>query len=582
MCGIFALLNNQNCPINIINMEFLKGQSRGPEYSELFSIKNIHSFIGFHRLAINGYQEKKSNQPFFIDGIYLVCNGEIYNHKHLRKILNVKQKSRSDCEIIIHLYKKYGIESVLQNIDGVFAFVLIDTIKKKIYVARDPYGVRPLFISSFNHYTSGKKEDALIRTQGKQITTYGIASELKSIVEIGKNYHQKIQQFEPGCFATFKYSIDKQGENMFTPIEYVTTTCYSMPVKFPSLYLTNYDNILSNVFDTLRSAVKKRVQNTEREVACLLSGGLDSSIIAAMVKSMHPGDLHTWSIGFKGSEDLKYAQMVANHIGTIHHSIEVDEQEFIDAIPEVIYHIESYDTTTVRASVGNWLICKKIKEQSDAKVIFNGDGADEVMGGYLYFHKAPDCIAFDKECRRLLSDIHYFDVLRSDRSISSHGLEARTPFLDRTFVDSYLSISPQIRCHASNNKPEKYIIREAIAKFAPNLLPKSVLHRTKEAFSDGVSKQTRSWYEIIQEYVKTQFSHIDTTESDILYSFNPYIYNAPKTLEQLYYRDLFCKHFPTLGCDKTIPYFWMPKFVKNATDASARTLDIYNKKMKSN
>ena len=141
---------------------------------------------------------------------------------------------------------------------------------------------------------------------------------------------------------------------------------------------------------------------------------------------MHPGDLHTWSIGFKGSEDLKYAQMVADHIDTIHHSIEVDEQEFIDAIPEVIYHIESYDTTTVRASVGNWLICKKIKEQS-MQVIFNGDGADEVMGGYLYFHKAPDCIAFDKECRRLLSDIHYFDVLRSDRSISSHGLRARTP-----------------------------------------------------------------------------------------------------------------------------------------------------------
>ena len=278
-----------------------------------------------------------------------------------------------------------------------------------------------------------------------------------------------------------------------------------------------------------------------------------------------------------------YAQQVADHIGSIHHSIEVDEQEFLDAIPEVIYNIESYDTTTVRASVGNWLICKKIKEQSNAKVIFNGDGADEVMGGYLYFHEAPDSIEFDKECRRLLTDIHCFDVLRSDRSISSHGLEARTPFLDRAFVDYYLSIDYHLRCHGKKHKPEKYLIRESIEKMDSNLLPQSVLYRTKEAFSDGVSKQTKSWFQIIQDYVKNvKFSHLESIDEEtIIKDYNPYLFNRPKTLEQLYYRDIFTNHFPNPLCSKIIPYFWMPKFVE-ATDASARTLNVYKEMIKLN
>ena len=271
--------------------------------------------------------------------------------------------------------------------------------------------------------------------------------------------------------------------------------------------------------------------------------------------------------------------MVADHIGTIHHSIEVDENEFLEAIPEVIYNIESYDTTTVRASVGNWLICKKIKEQSNAKVIFNGDGADEIMGGYLYFHKCPDSISFDKECRKLLSNIQYFDVLRSDRSISSHGLEPRTPYLDRTFVQYYLSINPTLRDHNNTRQCEKYLIRNAINTIEPDLLPKEVLFRTKEAFSDGVSKQSKSWYEIIQDFVKTKFEHyVDIDDSEILKNYNPYIFNRPTTLEQLYYRDIFSENFKCSSAKNVIPYFWMPNFVK-ATDSSARTLDIYKEKI---
>jgi asparagine synthase (glutamine-hydrolysing) len=247
--------------------------------------------------------------------------------------------------------------------------------------------------------------------------------------------------------------------------------------------------------------VAKRVKNTDRPIACLLSGGLDSSLITALVRK-HYGmnELHTWSIGLKGSDDLKHARIVADHLKTIHHEICLTEQQLLDAIETVIFDIESYDTTTVRASVPNWLICKYIKEQTESKVIFNGDGSDELTGGYMYFYNCPDIIEFDKECKRLLEDIYYFDVLRSDRSISTNGLEPRTPFLDRAFVDFYLSISSKIRWEY-NNKQEKYLFRKAFDK---NYLPYEILWRKKEAFSDGVSKKSRSWFEIIAEKVKTQ------------------------------------------------------------------------------
>ena len=561
MCGIFSILNNKYLPIQSIKKDFLRGSKRGPEYSELLTVPGIEVTLGFHRLSINGYNQKKANQPFNINNIYLICNGEIYNHSELASILNIIPQSRSDCEIIIHMYEKYGIEQTLQMLDGVFAFMLVDTLKKKVYVARDTYGVRPLFVSMMDIYTGPESN----------YTSYAFASELKSLTDIGSKFTKKVNQFEPGHLSVF----DFHNGQFFHLHDY----CFSAPNSFSPICPESISDVYENIYNRLYQAVEKRVKNTEREVACLLSGGLDSSIICALVKKIHKGELHTWSIGLKGSEDLKYAQMVADHIGTIHHSIEVDENEFLEAIPEVIYNIESYDTTTVRASVGNWLICKKIKEQSNAKVIFNGDGADEIMGGYLYFHKCPESISFDKECRKLLSNIQYFDVLRSDRSISSHGLEPRTPYLDRTFVQYYLSINPTLRDHNNTRQCEKYLIRNAINTIEPDLLPKEVLFRTKEAFSDGVSKQSKSWYEIIQDFVKTKFEHyVDIDDSEILKNYNPYIFNRPTTLEQLYYRDIFSENFKCSSAKNVIPYFWMPNFVK-ATDSSARTLDIYKEKI---
>lgn len=532
MCGIFSIISkNKTVKIEEIIKCFEKGIGRGPEESHLKNV-NDRLLFGFHRLAINGYNDPKSMQPLMFKNCILICNGEIYNWKYLYKIMKIKRNTNSDCEVIIHTYKKYGMLQTLQLLDGVFAFILFDKANNKIFVARDTYGVRPLFWC-------------------EDVDRYLFASEMKSLIDL-PNRQKKLNQFTPGSCIRIDLSTNKT--NILT---------FSAANSFNNTTIKTEHDALTLIRSSLIEAVRKRVDNTDREVACLLSGGLDSSLIAGLVKKMlGMTNLHTFSIGMNESEDLKYAEKVATYIGSIHHTIRLTEQEFLDAIDEVIYSIESYDITTVRASVGNWLVSKFIKENSQAKVIFNGDGSDEVCGGYMYFHAAPDSLEFDKECRRLLNDIHFFDVLRSDRSISSHGLEARTPFLDRCFVQNYLSIPHNIRYHPGKNQCEKYLLRKAFEEMS--ILPREVLFRTKEAFSDGVSKQSRSWYEIVQEYiVKTKgerYSCLPANEA-----------------EKLYYKDVFDRHFPNHG--HVIPYFWMPKFVE-AKDASARTLKLYADKMK--
>jgi asparagine synthase (glutamine-hydrolysing) len=325
------------------------------------------------------------------------------------------------------------------------------------------------------------------------------------------------------------------------------------------------------------SAVKKRCLITERPVACLLSGGLDSSLVTALANEFNKvystAPLETYSIGLKNSVDLFYARTVAEYLDTNHHEIVMTERDFIDAIPEVVRAIESYDTTTVRASIGNYLLGKYISQHSDAKVIFNGDGSDELTGGYLYMHECPCPIEFDKECRRLLRDIHVFDVLRSDKSISSHGLEPRTPFLDRTWVNYYLSIPATIRSHVTAGQCEKFLLRTAFSHEhytgldGDPLLPDSVLWRRKEAFSDGVTGQSRSLFEIIQEHAEIVISDEEFDQAATKYS-----HNTPMTKEQYYYRKLFEGFYPDTA--NVVPYFWMPKYVE-AKDASARTLSLY-------
>ena len=567
MCGIFALLNNKNSfSKELIKESFEKGVKRGPEGSFLHETSNSLT-LGFHRLAINGL-DVASNQPLTIDGITLICNGEIYNYKELFKEIDIQPKTNSDCEVIIHLYKLYGIEQTLKMLDGVFAFVLYDysniDVEPFVYIARDPFGVRPLYI--FTESVKGWYSENVI----------GFASELKILSNFTTGNQTdtfndlSIQPFIPGTYSAYKKSFLVNSEWKKTTSNKIY---YSTPSPSQLFTIPNKEEIMDythNIMYLLDNAVKKRVLGTtERPIACLLSGGLDSSLITALVNKYYKGKLETYRIGMAGSQDLKHARDVANFLGTEHHEIILTPEQFLDAIPEVIENIESYDTTTVRASVGNYLIGKYISENSSAKVVFNGDGSDELTGGYIYFLKAPNNIEFDKECRRLLSDINTFDVLRSDKSISSNGLEPRTPFLDKSFVDYYLSLPLCIRNPLSDywknlhEKPcEKLLLRKAITLNMPGLLPYNTVYRTKEAFSDGVSGDKGSWFEIIQNKLENK-----------TFPLVEYQHNIPTTNEQKYYRTIFDRLYPYT--EKVIPYFWMPKYV-DANDCSARTLEIYS------
>lgn len=556
MCGIFFISNNT---INeTISESFEKGSGRGPEFSTIEQVEN--NIFGFHRLAINGLDEI-SNQPFYIDDCVLICNGEIYNYCELAQSIGITLKTNSDCEIIIYLYRKFGIEYCLQLLDGVFAFVLYDKTAKKVIAARDPYGVRPLF---YNLCNTGN---------------IYIASEVKMIYNLVKN-KSNIINFKPGRYLIMDlydntYTINSYRDYTFRNINYNTDLSIELD-----------KNVYLDIITYITNSVKKRVINTtERPIACLLSGGLDSSLIAALVNRYYlkyTGDpVETYSIGLKESPDILAARQVAKHIKSIHTEVIVTEQEFLDAIPEVIYCIESYDTTTVRASVGNYLIAKYISKYSKSKVIFNGDGADELMGGYLYMKMAPDEMTFDMETRRLLNDIYMYDVTRSDKSISSNGLEARTPFLDRQWVEFYLSISRNLRYSTTCEHCEKYLIRKAFSVYDSGLIPESILWRRKEAFSDGVSKHEKSWSTIIKEYLQKKMD-TDTEFNKIIKQIQMEYYHFNKckttltTIEETYYRLIYNKYYK--HTDNLIPYYWMPRFVE-ASDASARTLDIYNKEI---
>ena len=602
MCGIFALLNNDNhFAEDFIQEQFEKGKGRGPEHSVLKKVM-IKSTFGFHRLAINGLNPE-SNQPLYEGEIALICNGEIYNYKELYRMMDITPNTDSDCEVILHLYKKYGIEETLQLLDGVFSFILIDYRMEneysRVYVARDPFGIRPLYILKPSFQVNNNNEERYMNMIGFASEMKVLSEYYKMINENEKKYKTKdkyvLEHFEPGTYSIYEITtkVNSEWSTIIENRRYHSTGFSSCM----DLYEYQTNDVIQIIQYFLINAVHKRCDNTERPIACLLSGGLDSSLITALVNEYHKSKglptIETYSIGLKDSEDLRYARVVADYLGTKHTEILLTEEDFIKVIPEVIQSIESYDTTTVRASIGNWLLGKYISEHSEAKVIFNGDGSDELLGGYLYMHKAPDMIEFDRECRRLLKDIHAYDVLRSDKSISSHGLEPRTPFLDRNWVQTYLSIPMNLRNHTMTNNCEKYLLRNAFDSvyFMNNdskpLLPDCVLWRTKEAFSDGVSKTSRSLYQIIQEHTDAliiseypEYEKVENKENFIagLVEKDPVLQNIkghllPKTSEQYYYRKIFEGRYGGLG--NVVPYFWMPKYVE-AKDASARTLQVYD------
>jgi asparagine synthase (glutamine-hydrolysing) len=521
MCGIWALVGKHMAMSDVIN-HIKHLNNRGPEDSKMFFGHRYQ--LGFTRLALNGLNDN-GMQPMSLNDIHWMCNGEIYNWESLAHEIGFVNKSGSDCEIIGAALHKFGsIDEFFRRLHGVFAMVIVDG--DKVIVGRDPYGVRPLFIQTFNN----------------QII---LSSEVKALPPLGY-----VKPFPPGHYAI----IDINTLN----IQY---TKYHVPNIVP----IPRDDVFVRIRDSLTDAVKLRML-AERPIAALLSGGLDSSLIAALVqqelvKANRP-PLETFSIGFRGSEDLRHARMVADHIGSNHTEVIMTPDEFFSAIPDVIRDIESYDITTVRASVGNWLVAREISRRSECKVVFNGDGSDEVLGGYLYFYKAPSDEEFENESNRLLKDIHLFDVLRSDRCISSHGLEPRTPFLDKAFVDVVKSIPVDIRRPTSEHM-EKWVLREAFKD--TNILPLEVLYRKKEAFSDGVSTNKGiSWYE---ECRARSFQKVPDWKDNLIGR----QHLTPYTAESYYYRMLFESYYH--GMEYLIPYFWMPKWSPETSDPSARTLN---------
>lgn len=574
MCGIFALLNYKThhstflCDFEesfmFVRDEFNKGIRRGPENSKINEVCS-NAIFGFHRLAINGI-DKTSNQPLHQSDCILICNGEIYNYKYLFDLIHVKANTNSDCEIIIHLYRKFGIEHTLLKLDGVFAFILLDLKTMTLYSARDSLGIRPLYIYDDAQNNIGFASEA------KCLTNLFPLLNTNYNVDDGRSY-SNIRAFSPGHYSTYNYNNYNDNWILKTTERFYNIGFSSYPYENLSL-----KEIYKTISSQLQRSVYKRCETTERPIACLLSGGLDSSLITGLVNLYNKEHnvsvpLETFSIGLEDASDLKSAKEVADYLGTNHTEIIMTENEMFDIIPEVIYAVETYDTTTIRASIGNYLIGKYISKHSKAKVVFNGDGSDELFGGYLYMKKCPDACEFDKETRRLLNNISFFDVLRSDKCISSNGLEPRTPFLDKAFVNFVASIPDNIKFEHQ----EKLLLRNSFSseyfktfrdkRKQMQIIPDCALWRRKEAFSDGVSHSNKSLHNIIQEricgfYKKKYFLHKSVT-------------NIPPNIEteKMYYKNMFDNYFP--NCNKLIPNYWMPKYVNHTSDPSARTLDIY-------
>lgn len=529
MCGIFGVINNDEISEEKHRMLFNEGNKikyRGPDNTQVLVINNI--FLMFHRLCINDLSIK-GNQPMKLNmypNIILLCNGEIFNYNELLECNKFKVYSKSDCEIIIHMYVKYGIEKTLEQLSGDFAFILIDLEKNKKYLARDPFGVRSLYI--------GKTDN--------DETIFG--SELKCLTQIGKD----ITQFSPGCWL----DLDENDYKRFYHYNYKIISNQTQ------------SDIIFNIKSKLEEAVNKRLLS-DRPVGCLLSGGLDSSIIASILKKYYKGKtLKTFAVGLKNSVDLKYAKIVADYLETDHYELLLDEDDMFNAIENDIYFIESYDTTTVRASTPMFLLTNYIKNNFDITVLFSGEGSDEASGSYLYFRNAPNSISFYNETVRLLKDLCFFDVLRSEKSVACAGLEARVPFLDKDFIEYYMAIDPALKNPENCNGVEKYLLRLSFESY----LPKEIVWRTKEAFSDGVSDKDNSWYSIIQNKVNKIIS-----DSEFNDCHSKYFHNKPILKESLYYRKIFEKNYKS--CDKTIPYFWLPKWSGDIHDPSARILNCY-------
>ena len=522
MCSIMGYLSLDNYD------KFLKGfeqtVSRGPDMSKIINLENAR--LGFHRLAIMGLTDE-GMQPFKLNNDYLVCNGEIYGFRPLKEELikdGYKFESDSDCEILLPLYEKYNV-NMFKMLDAEFALIIYDHKTKDFIAARDPIGIRPLYY--------GYDENNNI----------AFASEPKNLVNLVK----KIFPFPPGTYY-------KNGEfityNDITKVDkYVDDTVDETAVKIKELLI---------------KGVEKRL-DADAPVGFLLSGGLDSSLVCSISAKLLNKPIHTFAIGMNTDAiDLKYAKEVADYIHSIHHEIIITKDDVLNALDTVIKILGTYDITTIRASIGMYLICKKIHETTDIRVLLTGEISDELFG-YKYTDFAPNAEEFQKESIKRVKELHMYDVLRADRCISVNSLEARVPFGDLDFVKYVMSINPELKLNKYNMG--KYLLRNA---FRGDFLPENILFREKAAFSDAVG---HSMVDYLKEFAEKHFTDLEYQSKITKYS-----NNKPFTKESLLYREIFEKYYKDQS--QMIIDFWMPNKNWegcNVNDPSARVLSNYGK-----
>lgn len=501
---------------------FSETVSRGPDQSRIIDLGD--GIMGFHRLAIMGLTEE-GMQPFSLGAKNLVCNGEIYGFEKFREELisdGYQFASDSDCEILLPLYEKYGVE-MFSKLDAEFALIIYDTDTKSVIAARDPIGIRPL-------YYGYDKDGYLV-----------LASEAKNLVP----YCEKILPFPPGHYY-------KDGK----------FTCYCDITKVDQVITDDIETICKNIHDKLVEGIRKRLVS-DSKVGFLLSGGLDSSLVCAVAQSMEDHPIKTFAIGMsEDAIDLKYAKQVADYIHSEHTEVIITKEDVISSLPEVIKILGTYDITTIRASMGMYLLCKKIHEISDVRVLLTGEISDELFG-YKYTDFAPSAEAFQEEAVKRIHEIHMYDVLRADRCISSNSLEARVPFGDLDFVRYVMAIDPSKKLNTYNKG--KYLLRHA---FEGDLLPHDILYREKAAFSDAVG---HSMVDHLKEYANSYY-----TDEEFSREKEKYTHAKPFTKESLLYREIFEKYYS--GNAEMVVDFWMPNKSWEGCDVddpSARVLKNY-------
>ena len=521
MCSIMGYCSKDADP-EIFKTHFARTISRGPDDSRI--IDTGEGLMGFHRLAIMGLSPE-GMQPFELGGSYLVCNGEIYGFKKLRgylKSLGYSFKSESDCEILLPLYKECGTD-MFNLLDAEFALILYDGDKKDFVAARDPIGIRPLY---YGYDASG----AIV-----------FASEAKNLVGLCN----KIMPFPPGHF----YS---EGE----------FHCYSDITKVRNVSHDNLDTVCRNIRKKLSAGIEKRLVS-DAKLGFLLSGGLDSSLVCAVAQKLSDKPIRTFAIGMEDDAiDLKYAREVAEYIGSEHTEVYMSAVDVISSLETVIELLGTYDITTIRASMGMYLLCKYIHEYTDIRVLLTGEISDELFG-YKYTDFAPSAEAFQQESVKRIHELHMYDVLRADRCISVNSLEARVPFGDLDFVEYVMSIDPEMKLNKYGKG--KYLLRRA---FEGSYLPQDILYREKAAFSDAVG---HSMVDYLKEYAQSKYTDAEFEEKRMAYK-----HARPFTKESLLYREIFEKYYPNQS--EMIIDFWMPN--KNwegcdVNDPSARVLANY-------